>query len=76
MQKNLWLLAVLLFLFSGRLIAQNFKKSRQTTQKRIINVDFSKTAGKLNTMFNECVGGVHANEKLQANWQQYFLSIR
>ena len=39
-------------------------------QDRIINVDFNKTVGPLNTMFNECVGAGRAAEGLRADWQQ------
>jgi len=76
MQKNIWLLAVLLFSFSGRLIAQNLKENRSATQKRTINVDFTKAAGKLNTMFNECVGAGRANEGLRADWQQQLAYVK
>ena len=38
--------------------------------QRTINVDYNKTAGKLNTMFKECVGAGRANEGLRADWQQ------
>ena len=38
--------------------------------QRTINVDFNKTAGKLNSMFKECVGAGRANEGLRADWQQ------
>jgi len=76
MKKNLWLLVFLLFLFSGRSIAQNFKKNRPTTQERIINVDFGQAAGKLNTMFNECVGAGRANEGLRADWQQQLAYVK
>ncbi|NII81817.1 MULTISPECIES: GH39 family glycosyl hydrolase [unclassified Pedobacter] len=76
MQKNLWLLVVLLFSFSGRIIAQNSKKNRPIIQERIINADFSQAAGKLNTMFNECVGAGRANEGLRADWQQQLAYVK
>ncbi|MEO7766895.1 MAG: glycoside hydrolase, partial [Ferruginibacter sp.] len=38
--------------------------------QRTIEVDFNKSSGKLNTMFNECVGAGRANEGLRADWQQ------
>ncbi|MBO9671897.1 MAG: glycoside hydrolase [Sphingobacteriaceae bacterium] len=76
MQKKLWLLVILLFSFSGRLIAQNFKKNRPATQERIINVDFGQAAGKFNTMFNECVGAGRANEGLRADWQQQLAYVK
>ncbi|QNR85653.1 glycoside hydrolase [Pedobacter riviphilus] len=76
MQKNLWLLVLLLFSFSGRLIAQNSKKNKPIIQERIINADFSQAAGKLNTMFNECVGAGRANEGLRADWQQQLAYVK
>jgi xylan 1,4-beta-xylosidase len=36
----------------------------------VINVDFNKTSGTLNTFFKECVGAGRANEGLRADWQQ------
>lgn len=39
-------------------------------QHRSISVDFNKTSGPLNTMFNECVGAGRAAEGLRADWQQ------
>jgi xylan 1,4-beta-xylosidase len=44
--------------------------------QRTINVDFNKTAGKLNTMFKECVGAGRANEGLRADWQQQLAYVK
>ena len=38
--------------------------------RRTIEVDFTRTDGKLNTLFNECVGAGRAAEGLRADWQQ------
>ena len=67
---SILLLPILLSSSSGRLIAKGLKRSKPTTQERIINVDFSKTAGPLNAFFKECVGAGRANEGLRADWQQ------
>src|SRR5687768_9760810 len=64
MKINLKPLFVLLILVNGNLFAQN------AIDARIIKVDYNKTAGKLNTMFKECVGAGRANEGLRADWQQ------
>ena len=37
---------------------------------RVVNLDFNKIEGPLNTMFKECVGAGRANEGLRADWQQ------
>ena len=76
MKKNLLLLAILLSCFSVRLIAQNSKRNKPATQERVISVDFSRSAGKLNTMFKECVGAGRANEGLRADWQQQLAYVR
>jgi len=73
MKKIFLLAAILLFSFSTKLIAQNSKGSKQnkpSSQERVINVDFSKSSGSLNTFFKECVGAGRANEGLRADWQQ------
>lgn len=44
--------------------------------QRTINVDYSKSAGKLNTMFKECVGAGRANEGLRADWQQQLAYVK
>lgn len=81
MKKAFWLIAILVFPVSHKLIAQPSKKSRtsqkdNSVQERIINTDFSKTAGPLNTMFKECVGAGRANEGLRADWQQQLAYVR
>lgn len=65
MKKTALLLLVLQAAASATIIAQ-----------RTINVDFNKTAGKLNTMFKECVGAGRANEGLRADWQQQLAYVK
>jgi xylan 1,4-beta-xylosidase len=43
---------------------------------RTINVDFSRTAGNLDTFFNACIGAGRANEGLRADWQQQLRYVR
>ena len=76
MRKNLLLLLILLSSISGELIAQKSKRNKSALSERQINVDFGKPAGKLNTMFNECVGAGRANEGLRADWQQQLAYVR
>jgi len=75
--KNTFLLsAILVFPLSGKLIAQTSKQNKPSVQERIISADFDKAAGKLNSMFNECVGAGRANEGLRADWQQQLAYVR
>lgn len=74
--KRIFLLStIVLFLVSGKLAAQN-SKSKQAVEQRVINVDFSQTAGQFNTFFNECVGAGRANEGLRADWQQQLAYVK
>ena len=43
---------------------------------RNITVDFNNSDGKLNRMFNECVGAGRANEGLRADWQQQLAYVK
>jgi xylan 1,4-beta-xylosidase len=45
-------------------------------ESRTIKVDFNKIAGKLNTMFKECIGAGRANEGLRADWQQQLALVK
>jgi xylan 1,4-beta-xylosidase len=65
MKKAVLLLWILQVAVSINVIAQ-----------RTINVDYNKISGKLNTMFNECVGAGRANEGLRADWQQQLAYAR
>ncbi len=81
MKKIFTLVAILTFSISTTLFAQTSKQSRtskqnKVVQERVINADFSKTAGPLNTMFKECVGAGRANEGLRADWQQQLAYVK
>jgi xylan 1,4-beta-xylosidase len=76
MKRTLLLFTILLSSISGKLIAQTSKQNKPSVQERIINADFSKTAGPLNTFFKECVGAGRANEGLRADWQQQLAYVR
>ena len=60
MKKNIILLMLLFSLVAETLVAQRIKEKKPAIPERMINIDFNKTAGKLNTMFNECVGAGRA----------------
>jgi xylan 1,4-beta-xylosidase len=68
-------LAILLSFISENLIPQKSKQN-MLVQQRVINADFSKSAGPLNTMFKECVGAGRANEGLRADWQQKLAYVK
>ena len=51
MKKNIFLSAFLLSFISVQLVGQNTNRNIPAIQQRIINIDFSKTAGPLNTFF-------------------------
>lgn len=70
------LLALLLLSISDILVAQTKKQQPPIIPDRVINIDFNKTSGKLNTMFNDCVGAGRANEGLRADWQQQLAYVR
>lgn len=79
MKKIFLLTGTLFFSASASLIAQTSKTSKQnkpSIQQRIIDIDFSKTAGPLNTFFKECVGAGRANEGLRADWQQQLTYVK
>lgn len=56
--------------------AQKPGQDRPAGGERVIHVDFNRTAGRLNTMFNECVGAGRAAEGLRADWQQQLAYVR
>lgn len=62
--------AILLGCRAGRALAQGPDLQKADQAQRIITVDYKATAGKLNRMFNECVGAGRAAEGLRADWQQ------
>jgi xylan 1,4-beta-xylosidase len=43
---------------------------------RVIQIDFNREKGPLNTLFNECVGAGRANEGLRADWQQQLAYVK
>lgn len=78
-KKKFLLSTIFLFSMSIKLTAQSAKMSKQnkpSVQERVINVDFSKTSGLLNSMFKECVGAGRANEGLRADWQQQLAYVK
>ena len=50
--------------------------SQQKLPVRNIDINATATKGKLNTMFNECIGAGRANEGLRADWQQQLLKAK
>lgn len=68
MERILILFLVFINLLNINLFGQN--SSAVKSENRIIKVDCNKIAGKLNTMFKECIGAGRANEGLRADWQQ------
>lgn len=70
---NRFNLFMLTCMVSCSLSAQN---ARTKFPERIINTDFSKEKGLLNTMFKECVGAGRANEGLRADWQQQLAYVK
>ena len=61
---------LLTFLIFVNLININLFGQNSNVENRIIKIDYNKEAGKLNTMFKECIGAGRANEGLRADWQQ------
>jgi xylan 1,4-beta-xylosidase len=70
---NRFILSILTYLVSCSLLAQN---AGIKFPERVINIDFSKEKGPLNTMFKECVGAGRANEGLRADWQQQLAYVK
>ncbi|MBA0882980.1 GH39 family glycosyl hydrolase [Flavobacterium undicola] len=68
MKRNLKILFAFISLININLFGQNSNVVK--SENRIIKVDYNKSAGKLNTMFKECIGAGRANEGLRADWQQ------
>ncbi|MBW4359247.1 GH39 family glycosyl hydrolase [Flavobacterium taihuense] len=70
MKKYLLVPIILLSLSNVSLFGQDTNGKKSVAADRIIKVDYNKSAGKLNTMFKECIGAGRANEGLRADWQQ------
>ena len=68
--------SLVLFLLVCLMAISAFSQTNNFLQNRIINVDLTKTNGKFNTMFKECIGAGRANEGLRANWQQQLAYVR
>lgn len=75
MKRNLVTFFILIFLINVKLVGQN-ATDKNATSDRIIKIDYNKTAGKLNTMFKECIGAGRANEGLRADWQQQLAMVK
>ena len=67
------ILSILTCLVPCSFFAQN---AGTKSPERVINIDFSKVKGPLNTMFRECVGAGRANEGLRADWQQQLAYVK
>lgn len=67
--KNIVLFCMLLII-SAASVAQS------TNYNRVINIDFKKSAGPLNSFYKECVGAGRANEGLRADWQQQLAYVK
>lgn len=74
--KMKYLLLVLGSLFLSNGFAQNRDQKSPGGAERIIQVNFSKEKGPLNTAFKACVGAGRANEGLRADWQQQLAIAR
>lgn len=55
---------------------QNKKTKQKPAPERIIQINGDETAGKLNHMFNECIGAGRANEGLRADWQEQLKLVK
>jgi len=74
MKRIVWGLCTILCCQRSSVQAQEPEK--QKTSERTVHVDFLKPAGRLNGMFNECVGAGRAAEGLRADWQQQLAFVR
>ncbi|RVT79728.1 glycoside hydrolase [Flavobacterium sufflavum] len=74
MKRNLKILFAFISLININLFGQNSNVVK--SENRIIKVDYNKSAGKLNTMFKECIGAGRANEGLRADWQQQLTMVK
>jgi xylan 1,4-beta-xylosidase len=72
MKKN----SLILFVLACAASFSVFSQTNSLSQQRTINLDFTKTKGKLNTMFKECIGAGRANEGLRADWQQQLAYVK
>ena len=76
MKRNVLKLIFLFYLSNVALFGQNSNAKKSASANRIIKVDYNNSAGKMNTMFKECIGAGRANEGLRADWQQQLAMIK
>lgn len=70
---NRFLILLMLVFGVGPLGAQTLKTK---PNERTIQLNLNAEKGKLNTMFNECIGAGRANEGLRADWQQQLAYVK
>ena len=63
-------------LITGLAFSQTKSNNKAALPGRVINVDFTRQIGQLNTFFKECVGAGRANEGLRADWQQQLAYVK
>jgi xylan 1,4-beta-xylosidase len=76
MKRNQFLLTLLIVIFIFPLTAQKSNAQKSGNEERQIRLDYNLAAGKLNTMFKECIGAGRANEGLRADWQQQLAMVK
>lgn len=75
MKRNV-LKLVLLFILTHTLVFGQNANTTNSTVYRTIKVDYTKSAGQMDKMFNECIGAGRANEGLRADWQQQLAMVK
>ncbi len=70
LKTNIINLIILVGLFISKIFGQT------SLPERMINLDFNKFKGPMNTMFKECIGAGRANEGLRADWQQQLKYVK
>ena len=76
MSKKSLALVVLVCLTAIAAFAQPKFNKKTEVPERVINIDFGRQKGTLNTMFRECVGAGRANEGLRADWQRQLAYVK
>jgi xylan 1,4-beta-xylosidase len=76
MKKNTLILAVLVCFTAAPAFPQIKSNKKTNIPERVIDIDFGRQKGTLNTMFKECVGAGRANEGLRADWQQQLAYVK
>jgi xylan 1,4-beta-xylosidase len=72
----LYSLLIITYLGWYPVFAQHKTNKKAEIPERVINIDFNLEKGRLNTMFNECIGAGRANEGLRADWQQQLAYVK